>query len=154
MTNEELIVKIKTEFERRIKILREDKVVRQNCTSNFLEGKIFGYEQVLSFLSTLESGRPVPADLEEAAGEYSFNIPSKLFHHLSKEQQILWKKEIEQAYLAGAERDREQMMKEAVEADVNIYRDIVAGKSWAEFVVEMPTNNLGDKVRIIIEKED
>ena len=46
------------------------------------------------------------------------------------------------------------MMKEAVEADVNIYRDIVAGKSWAEFVVEMPTNNLGDKVRIIIEKED
>ena len=45
-------------------------------------------------------------------------------------------------------------MEEAVEADVNIYRDIVAGKSWAEFVVEMPINNLGNKVCIIIVKED
>ena len=57
-------------------------------------------------------------------------------------------------FRAGAKWQKEQMMKEAVEADVNIYGDIVAGKKWAEFVVEMPTNNLGDKVRIIIVKED
>ena len=118
------------------------------------ESKKPSSERIDWIYNKMKGGLETPKDLEEAAGEYSFNIPSKLFHHLSKEQQILWKKEIEQAYLAGAERDREQMMKEAVEADVNIYRDIVAGKSWAEFVVEMPTNNLGDKVRIIIEKED
>lgn len=33
--------------------------------------------------------------------EYSFNIESQLFHQLSKEQQILWKKEIEEAYTNG-----------------------------------------------------
>ena len=45
-------------------------------------------------------------------------------------------------------------MRNAVEADVNTYRDLAAGKSWAEFVVEMPTNNIGDKVKLIIVKED
>ena len=68
MANAELISKIKAEFERRIKILREDKVVRQNCTSNFLEGKIFGYEQVLSFLSTLKSEKPI--GLEEEINKF------------------------------------------------------------------------------------
>lgn len=33
--------------------------------------------------------------------EYSFYIESQLFHQLSKEQQILWKKEIEEAYTNG-----------------------------------------------------
>lgn len=61
---------------------------------------------------------------------------------------------IRDAFIDGYNLSREQMMEEAVEADVNIYRDIVVGKSWAEFVVEMPTNNLGDKVRIIVVKKD
>ena len=55
MTSEELIAKIKAEFERRIKILREDEVVRKNCTFDFLEGKIYGYEELISFLSTILS---------------------------------------------------------------------------------------------------
>ncbi len=37
------------------------------------------------------------------AEEYSFNIESELFHQLTKEQQGLWKKEIKQAYNAGAD---------------------------------------------------
>ena len=57
-------------------------------------------------------------------------------------------------FLEGAEWAREQMLKEAVEADVNTYRDLASGKSWAEFVVEMPTNNLGDKVRVIVLKKE
>ena len=36
------------------------------------------------------------------AEEYSFNIESSLFQQLTKEQQALWRKEIEQAYNAGA----------------------------------------------------
>lgn len=56
--------------------------------------------------------------------------------------------------IAGAEWQKTQMMKDAVEADVNTYEDLVARQSWAEFVVKMPTNKLGDKVRIIIVKED
>lgn len=40
---------------------------------------------------------------QKPAEEYSFNIESELFHQLTKEQQELWKKEIEQAYNAGVE---------------------------------------------------
>jgi len=38
-----------------------------------------------------------------SAEEYSFNIESKLFHQLTQAQQVLWRKEIEQAYNAGAD---------------------------------------------------
>lgn len=34
---------------------------------------------------------------------YSFNIESQLFHQLTKEQQALWRKEIEQACVSGSE---------------------------------------------------
>ena len=61
---------------------------------------------------------------------------------------------IKDAFIAGAEWQKEQMLKDAVEADVNTYIDLAAGKSWAEFVVRMPTKHLGDKVRIIVIKED
>ena len=40
--------------------------------------------------------------------KYSFNIESQLFHQLSKEQQILWKKEIEEAYTNGKKNGIEQ----------------------------------------------
>lgn len=54
-----IIEQIKAEIERRIKILREDDIVRQNCSTDFLEGKIYGYEEVISFLSALESEKPM-----------------------------------------------------------------------------------------------
>ena len=44
------------------------------------------------------------------AEEYSFNIPSELFHQLTKEQQVLWRKEIENTFNNGyhqAEKDLE-----------------------------------------------
>lgn len=50
----------------------------------------------------------------------------------------------------GFDAHKEQMLKDAVEADVNVYRDLAEGGSWAEFVVRMPTENLGDKVKIVI----
>ena len=34
---------------------------------------------------------------------YSFNIESELFNQLTKEQQKLWRKEIEQAYISGGD---------------------------------------------------
>jgi len=44
------------------------------------------------------------------AEEYSFNIPSELFQQLTKEQQVLWRKEIENTFNNGyhkAEKDLE-----------------------------------------------
>ena len=39
--------------------------------------------------------------IEAYAGTYSFNIESELFNQLTKEQQKLWRKEIEQACISG-----------------------------------------------------
>lgn len=112
-----------------------------------INGHKIVYDKDKGYVTIVKSEESVPKDLEEAADEYLQKVKAwflrTLEHPTAKD-----------AFKAGAEWDREQMMKEAVEADVNIYRDLVAGKSWAEFVVEMPTNNLGDKVRVIIVKEN
>ena len=81
MTNAEIIQAIKAEIERRMKILREDEVVRQNCTSDFLEGKIYGYEEALSLLSTLESEKPMNQEgLEEEIERYLPKIPENPYN--------------------------------------------------------------------------
>ena len=41
--------------------------------------------------------------IEAHAETYSFNIESQLFPQLTKEQQALWRKEIEQACISGGE---------------------------------------------------
>lgn len=41
-------------------------------------------------------------DIKDFAQEYSFYIPSELFYQLTNEQQKLWRKEIEEAVIAGA----------------------------------------------------
>ena len=83
--------------------------------------------------------------LDEAADEYAYNVyPSEGVANI----------EICDAFKRGAAWQKAQMMKEAVEADVDTYRDLATGKNLAELVVKMPTNNLGDKVKIIIVKEE
>lgn len=51
-------------------------------------------EQCIQY-SSIEDGIKAHAEV------YSFNIDSELFYQLTKEQQVLWKKEIEQAYIRG-----------------------------------------------------
>ena len=82
-----------------------------------------------------------PNKLNAAAEEYSFPF---------RGGRDIWKSDITNAFKAGAKWQKEKMMKNAVEADVNTYKELSVGKNWAEFVVEMPTNNLGDKVRLIV----
>lgn len=66
----------------------------------------------ISFLDTLESVDPyeqcvqydsIKAGIQAHAETYSFNIESELFNQLTKEQQALWRKEIEQACISGGE---------------------------------------------------
>ena len=45
----------------------------------------------------------IKAGIQANAETYSFNIESNLFNQLAKEQQGLWRKEIEQAYISGGE---------------------------------------------------
>ena len=65
------------------------------------------------------------------AEEYSFNIPSELFQQLTKEQQVLWRKEIENTFNNGyhqAEKDLE-LTNEDVYDIWRIYNEVcVEGK--------------------------
>ena len=54
------------------------------------------YEQRVQY-SSIEDG------IKAHAETYSFNIESELFNQLTKEQQALWRKEIEQACISGGE---------------------------------------------------
>jgi hypothetical protein len=65
-----------------------------------------------SFLDTLETKDPyeqcvqyssVKDGIKAHAETYSFNIESQLFNQLTKEQQLLWRKEIEQAVISGGD---------------------------------------------------
>ena len=65
---------------------------------------------ILSFLDTLEVIDPyeqciqyasIESGIQAQAEDYSFNIESLLFNQLTKEQQALWRKEIEQACISG-----------------------------------------------------
>ena len=54
------------------------------------------YEQCIQYDS-------IKAGIKAHAETYSFNIESELFNQLTKEQQKLWRKEIEQACISGGE---------------------------------------------------
>ena len=67
-------------------------------------------ESIKNFISTLEVKGPyeqcvqydsIKAGIQAHAETYSFNIESELFNQLTKEQQALWRKEIEQACISG-----------------------------------------------------
>lgn len=67
-------------------------------------------ESILSFINTLEVINPyelciqhdsIETAIQVHAETYSFNIESLLFNQLTKEQQELWRKEIEEACISG-----------------------------------------------------
>lgn len=78
----------------------------------YCEGLDDSLDDVLSILDTLEVKNPyeqcvqydsIKAGIQAHAETYSFNIESELFPQLTKEQQALWRKEIEQAVISGGE---------------------------------------------------
>lgn len=69
-------------------------------------------ESLHSFIDNLEVVDPyaeciqydsIKSGIQAHAEIYSFNIESKLFNQLTKEQQKLWREEIEQACISGGE---------------------------------------------------
>ena len=80
------------------------------------------YEQRIQY-SSIEDGIKAHAEV------YSFNIESELFNQLTKEQQTLWRKEIEQACISGGdvgvELARDIRYKEIVEVkEVDLDKEI------------------------------
>lgn len=77
-----------------------------------LEGNKVTLTKLLSFINTLEvkdlyeqcvQYDSIKAGIQAHAETYSFNIESELFNQLTKEQQKLWRKEIEQACISGGD---------------------------------------------------
>lgn len=143
MTNAEIIQAIRNEIERL-------KSIGGIVPLDNREQKT-GYESALidveTFLSTLESEKPVPNDLEEAAKKHSC---------YDEDCEGAWYEPIvRNAFIAGAKWDRQQMMREAVEGVV------CYGSKGAyietDFLGEYNTDvygNPGDKVRVIVCKKE
>lgn len=199
MTNEELIAKIKVEIERQIKL--HDSLAsnaESEMIANLEIGAAQALEDILPFLNTLESEKPICSfdELDHEADDWidvlradsgtndDWNIGDiyRTAQHFAKwgaewqkEQSLMeshkaWMdhkssmiKQIEKAEWRGYDKGladgivlgKEQMLKEAVEIEVWNYsscKDLRALPLWGidKF------NNLedGDKVRVIIVKED
>lgn len=75
-------------------------------------GRLEALEGLKNFINTLEVKDPyeqcaqydsIKAGIQAHAETYSFNIESQLFNQLTKDQQSLWRKEIEQAVISGGD---------------------------------------------------
>ena len=147
-----------------------------NDESNLSCGKKIMLRNILRFLNTLKVIDPyeqciqydsIKAGIQAHAETYSFNIESELFNQLTKEQQELWRKEIEQACISGGEvgvelaRDiRYKENLEVKEMDLSNSFDATVCKIGSTHLKEMDRDAIakalepykdGDKVKVIIE---
>lgn len=132
-----------------------------NSMQQFYDGMKQGCVDILSLIDTLEVKDPyeqyiqydsIKAGIQEHAETYSFNIESELFQQLTKEQQKLWRKEIEQACISGGEMGvelaRDKRYKENLEVkEVNLKKEI---DSWY-YHLNIPENCNIPQTTIIID---
>lgn len=145
MTSTEIIQAIRNEIERL-------KSIEYPCdNSQQATGFFNALDRMTDFLSTLESKKPVPKDLEEYASSAGFdyvdNIVQEHPGHRFNDH------DVEYAYrdgiIAGAKWDRIQMMKEAIGG--NAYPN--DGEIWVDLARYGYKFKEGEPCRIIIVKE-
>lgn len=167
MTNTELILKIRAEIERHKELFKE----ACDNGSYYACARRDEANEILKFLSTLESEKPMEGLEEEIdrfedwmetynQADYPTSFTTRdIARHFAQWQKEQDDKELSDlltiAHLQGADQMKEQMLKEAVEGVV------CYGSKGAyietDFLGEYDTDvygNPGDKVRIIIVKED
>jgi len=145
------------ELEKRIKTNKECMLGLRNL--DYYQGKVDALNDTISSLNTLEVKDPyeqcvqypsVNDGIQAHAETYSFNIESLLFNQLTKEQQKLWRKEIEQACISGGEagvelaRDiRYKENLEVKEVDLENYNKVkkVLSISFMNFLDDNRTEN-------------
>lgn len=117
-------------------------------TATYIEDGILCQRNLSGEWEIIDEPAPKESDdLEEAADEYAgvnYDCETEadaFYHHIETE-----------SFKAGAEWQKTQMMKEAVEGYVNYYEDS-GGILMAEAQVGCPYH-IGDKVKIIILKDD
>ena len=151
MTNEELIAKIKAEIKRRLKYthdwFRGDEKRHPNkvfISKNYykMKGDERTLDALLSFLSTIEE--PVCEELKVEAEKY---VGNQYGYELECQADLKDRIEHIRDFISGAKWQKELMMKETVEVEVESFSDMHPE-------VSIPLNptmfNVGDKVRVII----
>lgn len=96
----------------------------------------------------------VPNDLEEAAGEYEKKHTYQRYDGGGFTPE--YDATLAESFIAGAKWDREHVMKEAVEGEVMDFcfvREVNYSRAAIEFV-KIPRLQEGDKVIVIVKKED
>ena len=139
--------------------MTREEIVNEYFTEHRCDILLNPYAGLLDFAKYLDKHSELLESLEEAAEKAVNDVMYDIIWAVGASN---WNKELDSSvrsviknlFIAGAKWDRAKMMESAEEADVNTYEDLAAGKSWAEFVVEMPTNNIGDKVKIIVIPEE
>ena len=166
MTNEELISKIREEIERRIHEISHPLKDGYEIQSI---GKIEGLSELLDFLSTLESEKPVPSDLDFEQELYNrfgqvkdFTLGMRIgqyFYELGCRRTAEKYDEIEY----NRQREEEMMSEAAEIGTTDIYWEQDGDRAFPAF--DPPVEDLlmpdiisqrfneGDKVKIIIVKE-
>ena len=134
-------------------------MTKEEMAKAYAEGFIEEYREIAydAFLCGYgaKCSTEIPNDLEEAADNHIRKVVDAAGHPGWD-----WTtQDIADAFIAGAKWQKEQMMKEAVEGEVCIPNVWVEHKEGKELVVRAEISKelgfkFGDKVRIIIVKED
>ncbi len=144
MTNAELIAKIKAEIERRLKDYWE--ISFHDTNSYNQDTNVKELKELLSFLSTLESEKPmIPQKELEAAEKYVSTLCDRVDEGLRIDTTL------ESAFIAGYNLCKEQIMKEAVEGEV-----LDLGINYLDlslFDAEKIGIKEGDKVRVMNDED-
>lgn len=91
-----------------------ERIKNTEYNKNFISDDVAccALDMVIDIIDTLEVKDPyeqcvqydsIKDGIQAHAETYSFNIESELFNQLTKEQQALWRKEIEQACISGGD---------------------------------------------------
>lgn len=124
------------------------------------DGRAAMCEDILKKIDSLQQEQPEQPDesLEEAAHLFS-ESPEPLYspgHRFHWDDDALFGKQIEASFIAGAKWQKEQMMKEAVDADVKLTLHDKTGdiSLHTGYLPKELGIKCDDKVRIIIVKEE
>ena len=146
----------------RAEIERQKEINKKLLDGQLKDGCLYALNQILSFLDTL-SEEP-DKSLEEAANEYAGD--STGFIDMTAYRAFIagaeWQASqmpmpkdtvlFQKGVAEGRRLEREDMLKEAVEGEVYLYYSYKR-KSTA-ILVDIPIEDLGDKVRIVVLKEE
>ncbi len=135
MTDKE---KIKSEIERLLRVKEETSHLNQ---SDFNSGRWKGLMEVKSFIDSLPK-ESASEDLEEAAKEY------RLSASLDNERYLTFGSNIMNAFVAGANWQKEQMMKDAIDAKLSFGQPVLLSHPVSPQIAKD-----GDKIKLIVVKE-